>query len=197
MRQAPVRTPVVVLILCALVLPAVMLRADAGPELRKTLLAATVRAIELEIEAVRRKLKAAEEGTGPKENAEGFRQKIRDLESEQARFSSLEPGEYPEPVEKPSGPASVLESSGSSGPVLPPVIREATIRVDSPCADGALLSVEGASRSDPFYHLAGIAGGDYGILKPGKMYRLDLCLVYRREYFGLIGNYYVYVMSVR
>jgi hypothetical protein len=40
----------VILVLCALVLPAALLRADAGTELRKALLAATVRAIELEIE---------------------------------------------------------------------------------------------------------------------------------------------------
>ena len=45
--------------------------------------------------------------------------------------------------------------------------------------------------------LAGIAGGDYGVLKSGRRYRLELCLVYRREYFGFIGNYYVYIMSVR
>jgi len=56
---------------------------------------------------------------------------------------------------------------------------------------------EGASKSGPFYHLSGITGGDYGILKPGKKHRLQLCLVYRREYFGLIGDFYVYVLGVR
>ena len=69
--------------------------------------------------------------------------------------------------------------------------------MDGPCAAGARLPVEEASRSGPFYHLAGIRGRDYGILKPGKKYRLQLCLVYRRKYFGLIGDYYVYVLSVR
>jgi hypothetical protein len=57
--------------------------------------------------------------------------------------------------------------------------------------------VAGGSRSGPFYHLAGIAGGDYRLLKPGKELRLELFLVYRREYFGLIGDFYVYVLSVR
>jgi hypothetical protein len=188
---------VVLLVLCALVLPAALLRADTGTELKKALLAATVRAVGLEIEAARKKLKSAEEGTGPQENVERFRQKIRDLEAEQARFGSLKPEDYPAPVRTPADPASVLETSGGFGPVLPPVIRKATVDVDVPCVDGALLPVRGASRSGPFYHLAGIAGGDYGILKPGKQYRLELCLVYRREYFGLIGDYYVYVLSVR
>ena len=197
MRQLPARTVVLVIVLCALVLPAGLLQADTGAELQKSLLAATVRAIELEIEATRMKLKAAEAGTGPKENVERFRQKIRDLEAEQAKFGSLKPAEYPAPVEAPSDPASVLESSSGSGPVLPPVIREVTVRVQGPCIEGTLLPVEGASKSGPFYHLSGITGGDYGILKPGKKHRLQLCLVYRREYFGLIGDFYVYVLSVR
>lgn len=122
MRQLPARMPAVLLILGALVLPAALLRADAGTDVRKVFLAVTVRAIGLEIEAAKRKLKAADAGTGPRQNVERFRQKVRDLEAEQARF---------------------------------------------------------------------------GILKPGEKHRLELCLVYRREYFGLIGDYYVYVMSVR
>ena len=167
MRQVPAWTPAVVLVLCALVLPAVLLRADGGAELQKNLLAATLRAIELESEAANQKLKAAEEGTGSKENVERFRQKIRDLEAERVRFGSLKPEEYPAPVKKPSDPASVLETSGSFGPVLPPLLREVTVKLDGPCAEGSLL------------------------------HRLRLCLVYRREYFGLIGDYYVYVLSVR
>ena len=35
------------------------------------------------------------------------------------------------------------------------------------------------------------------MLKPGKSYRVRLYLVYRREYFGFIGDYYVYVSAVR
>ena len=161
------------------------------------LLAATRKAIALELDAARQKLKSAEEGTGPKENAERFRQKIRDLEAEQASFAGRQSEQYPTPVEKPYDPASVLESPAGSGPVLPPVIREAAVRLEAPCAEGDLLPVEGSSKSGPFYHLAGIAGGDYGLLKPGKKLRLQLCLVYRREYFGLIGDWFVYVLSVR
>jgi hypothetical protein len=165
----------------------------ALPELQ----AATVRAIELEIGATRPKLKAAEEGTGPKENVERFRQKIRDLEAERAKLADVDPDAYPAPVPKPSGPDSVLEQSAAYGPVLPPGIREVTVRLDGPLAEGALLPVEGTSKSGPFYHLAGIAGGDYRLLKPGKKLDLQLCLVYRREYFGLIGDYYVCVLNAR
>jgi hypothetical protein len=72
----------------------------------------------------------------------------------------------------------------------------AVINVTEPLSDGSLLDVQGATRSGPFYHLAGIKGGDYGVFKPGSTYTVELCLVYRREYFGFIGDYYVYVLSV-
>ena len=145
-----------------------------------SLLAATVRANELELEAARRKQKSTAE-----------------LEAEQARLGALSPEEYPAPVRQSPEPGSVLEASGGHGPVLPPVIREVTVKLDGPAAEGDLLAVEGGSRSGPFYHLAGIAGGDYGLLKAGQKLRLELCLVYRREYFGFIGDFYVYVLSVR
>ena len=161
------------------------------------LLAATSRAIELELTAARQKLKTAEEGAGPQENAERFRRKIRDLEADRTRFGGLKSDDYPAPVVKPFAPASILESSDGSGPILPPEIREAVVQLDGPCAEGDLLPVEGTSKSGPFYHLAGIAGGDYGVLQPGRKLHLQLCLVYRREYFGLIGDYFVYVLSVR
>jgi hypothetical protein len=77
------------------------------------------------------------------------------------------------------------------------LVREVTVRLDGPLAEGALLPVEGTSKSGPFYHLAGIASGDYRLLKPAKKLDLQLCLVYRREYFGLIGDFYVYVLSAR
>ena len=164
---------------------------------REALLAATVRSIGLEIESTRQKLKAAEAGTGPKDNIERFRQKLQGLEAEEARFGVMAADEYPAPVKQAPDQPSILEQSAGHGPVLPPVIREIVITVDAPLGDGAQLSVEGTSKSGPFYHLAGIDGGDYGILKTGRRYRLTVALVYRREYFGLIGNYFVHVMGVR
>jgi hypothetical protein len=173
-----------------------LLRAESGAALRASLLRATVRAIEMEIEAARARLRAAEEGTGPKENIERFTQRLRALEAEQARFVGMKPGDYPEPVKERSGSSSVLDQPGEFGPVLPPVTRDVVVTVDGPLEEGALLSVEGTSKSGPFYHLAGTSG-DVGILKTGKRSRLTICLVYRREYFGLISDYYVCVVSAR
>ena len=77
------RTTVVV---CSLFICAGFLHAGDRLELKKELLKATVRAIELELEATRDRLKTAEGGTGPSENVERFTQKLRSLEAEQARF---------------------------------------------------------------------------------------------------------------
>ena len=45
--------------------------------------------------------------------------------------------------------------------------------------------------------LAGIRGGDYAVLTAGKSYSLTVYTVYRREYFGTIGDFYVYVADFR
>ncbi len=172
-------------------------RADDGLDANRALLGATVRAIGLERESTRRKLAAAEEGTGPKENIERFRAKLATLEEQLAAFNAMKPADYPAPVRQEPDPASILEQSPGWGPLLPPLIHELVVTVDGPLADDALLSVEGTSKSGPFYHLAGIEGGDYGVLKKGRRYRLMACLVYRREYVGLIGDYSVYVLAVQ
>jgi hypothetical protein len=81
--------------------------------------------------------------------------------------------------------------------MVPAELREAVVTVDAPYDVGSLLAVEGTSRSGPFFHLTGVLGGDAAVLKPGQRYRLTMYLVYRREYFGFIGDYYVYVSRVR
>ncbi len=170
---------------------------ESAADLRESLRRSTVKAIELEIGAYTEKLRVAEEGTGPEENKAKFRQKIEDLEAERVRFIRMQPGEYPKPVKPTASPSSVLDEATAYGPMVPAELREVVVVVSEPCSIGGLLPVEGSSRSGPFFHLAGIQGGDAGILKPGKRYQLTVYLVYRREYFGFIGDYYVYVAGVR
>jgi hypothetical protein len=169
--------------------------ADDGVALKRELLAATVRAIELEIEACGARLRAAGAGTGPRESVERLRAKLEALEAERSQYARMAPEQYPNPVRQDAAP--VLEPSPGFGPVLPPLLRDVRVAVEGPQADGFLLPVEGTSRSGPFYRLAGIAGSDYGVLRRGKLARLTVCLVYRREYFGLIGDYYVYILDPR
>jgi len=55
--------------------------------------------------------------------------------------------------------------------------------------EDAVLYVEGMSRSGPWYHLAGIAGGDYQALKSGKRYKAEFYEVYPRSYSHMKSAY--------
>jgi len=171
--------------------------AESPQDLRESLRRSTVAAIELEIDAYAAKLKASEGGTGSEENTTKFRRRIAELEAERDRFDRMPSGEYPEPSASAPDAGSVLDEATADGPILPARMREAILVAAGPYGLGDLLEVEGTSRSGPFFHLAGIIGGDASILKRGTRYRLVMYLVYRREYFGLIGDYYVYLGSVR
>jgi len=85
----------------------------------------------------------------------------------------------------------VFDEAPAWGPMVPAELRQAVVDVTGPYDVGSLLEVEGTSRSGPFFHLAGVVGGDAATLKPGVRYRIVMYLVYRREYFGFIGGYYV------
>jgi hypothetical protein len=185
------------LALCPFALFAAPRAEESSADIRESLRQSTVRVIELEIEAYTEKLQAAMGGTGPEENKAKFRQKIGELEAERERFRLMQPGEYPDPVTSIPDTASVFDEATAWGPMVPAALREAVVTVDEPYDVGSLLAVEGTSRSGPFFHLAGILGGDAAVLKPGRRYQLTMYLVYRREYFGFIGDYYVYVSSVR
>lgn len=170
---------------------------ESPAELRESLRKSTVTAIQLEIDTYTLKLKAAADGTGDEANKARFRQKIADLEAERERFERMPAGEYPDPSTSVPESDSVLDEAAAYGPIVPARLREAFIVAAGPYDIGDLLEVEGTSRSGPFFHLAGILGGDAAILTAGKPYRITMYLVYRREYYGFIGDYYVYVGGVR
>jgi hypothetical protein len=195
--RTPLRRALPALILAAILCPTgvgASPRAEESPaDLRESLRQSTVRAIELEIDAYTAKLQA----DVPAESKAALRRTIEALETERRRFASMPAGEYPEPVAAAPDPASVLDEATAYGPMVPAALREAVVAVTGTYDDGSLLEVEGTSKSGPFFHIAGVRGGDPGVLKPGKRYRVSLYLVYRREYFGFIGDYYVYVTDIR
>jgi hypothetical protein len=166
--------------------------APAVTDLRAALLEATRRAIAMEIDGCRSRLATAEAGTGPKENAQRFRAQLADLEKQETTYDRMRPDEYPAPAAAPA-PAPALDRNAASGPVLPAVPVIETGVVDGAARDGAQVLAESASRSGPFYHLAGIAGGDYGALRQGVRYRFTLYLVYKRDYVAFIPDHYVFV----
>lgn len=121
--------------------------------------------------------------------------RIAELTEQLKKFQSMPDSEFPLPPEEP-GP---VEKPGlaPAGPILPPQVVEATVVVTGPLKPGAILEVAGMTKSGPFYHLAGSRGDLLNRLKPGRKYPVVLCLIYKREYFGLIPDYYVYLAGIK
>ncbi|WP_022854952.1 hypothetical protein [Thermodesulfobacterium thermophilum] len=160
----------------------ISIKVDLGTELlKKRLIDATIRAIKMEI----KRYKASQHPDK--------QQKIAYLENELKRFENMGTTDYKltHDGQSSSNPIEVSKF----GPLMPPVEREVEVVVTKPYDYGSVLEVVGMTKSGPFYHIAGIEGDDLSILQSGK-YKLKLYLVYKREYFGPIGNYYVYVDSV-
>jgi hypothetical protein len=173
-------------------------RAEESPaDLRESLRQSTVRAIELEIDAYTAKLQAAGETNGSAETKTALQRRIEALEIERERFATMTAGEYPDPVASVPDAATARDEATPFGPMVPAEPLAAVVTVAAPYGDGSLLEVEGTSKSGPFFHLAGIRGGDPGTLVKGKYHKVTLYLVYRREYFGFISDYYVYVTGIR
>lgn len=164
-------------------------------ELKKALINAVVKAIEMEIKRNENRLKVAESGVGPKENVERFKAMIEGLKNELDKFRNMKLEDYSLSQEKET--EINLEKMRKFGPVMPPLKKEVKVTVETPYKLGAILDIDGMTKSGPFYHVAGIKGDDLNTLKVGKRYQLLIYLVYKREYFGLIPDYYVYIAEFR
>jgi hypothetical protein len=137
-------------------------------DLKPGCLSAALRAIELEIANCQDKLEAARHGPGDPGNIRRFQERIAELRSEFLALRELRVGRYPLPEKR--------------------VLR---VHTGSGVKENGLLDTEGASRSGPFYHLAGIRNGDYGQLSPRSRYELTAYLVRQRDY--PFPDFYVYV----
>lgn len=169
--------------------------AQADP-LPQALLAATRRAIEMEMKSYQSRLEAAERGVGPPENVAKFKGKLAELKGWLDKYGAMDPGQYT--LGTPAADAAaVLEDARKYGPVEPAVKRVVTAWVKEVQKEGSTLFLEEMSKSGPFYHMAGVVGDDYSRFKLGEKYTLTIYLVYKREYFGLVADYYVYVADVK
>jgi hypothetical protein len=124
----------------------------------------------------------------------GDQKKVQELSQQLEHFRSLSEKEIPLPSEETEAEAIL---SLSSGPILPPQVRTAEVIVKEPLQVGSVLEVKGMTRSGPFYHLAGSRSNLLAKLQPGKIYQVYLCLIYKREYFGFIPDYYVYLAGLK
>ncbi len=125
----------------------------------------------------------------------GDKNKVFELKEELKKFQAMADSDFPLPPEE-AEPAN-QSLFQPDGPILPPRVREARIIVSEPLKQGAILEVAGMTKSGPFYHLAGARGNILAELKPGQTYDVNLLLIFKREYFGPIPNYYVYLAGLK
>lgn len=166
--------------------------ATGSSELQKGLVASTVRALAMERKGYEEKLKVAERGVGPADNAARFKARLAEIDAWSEKYKAMDPAQYALPSPG-SQPPPELDTMRSFGPKEPAQIQVVKVTLQEACREGATLEVEGMTKSGPFYHVAGIAGGDFAQLKPGQGYELTLYLIYRREYVGAFPSYYVYI----
>lgn len=144
--------------------------------LKIDLIQATIRAIEAEIRRFTSRVPPEPE-------------KARALEADLERFKKMKPEDYPLNGAKP-------DPFKEPGVIMPPVVEE--VEIASLPELGKLLYLTKQSKSGPFFHVAGIAKDAMIELKPDAKppFKAKIYLVFRREYFAMIKDYYVYVERV-
>ena len=153
--------------------------ADAFPEtsqqknFKNTCLAATIKAIELEIGRYRSWIDLRKNKKIDQKDLPALEDALSRLESDLKKYQQMTVADYN----------------------LPDKITTKAW-VESKAADNSILYVHGMSRSGPWYHLAGIAGGDYTILRPGVLREVVFYEVYPRNYWNM-SSMYVCVTEVR
>lgn len=180
-----------------IVYPAAVFARDNQTETKKGCLKATINAVRMEIDDYGQRLKLAQRGVGPAGNAERFQKTIVELRAELKKLTDMKPADYTLLRGDAANNLSFFDKMQHVGPIMPPEKQKVSIFADRKCGNGAILDVAGMTRSGPFYHVAGIVNDDYGRIEPNKKYELTIYLVYKRKYFGLIPDYYVYIARVR
>ncbi len=117
--------------------------------------------------------------------------RLSEMREALTRFLALKPEDIPLPEGPEIEPSPA--APGGYGILMPPLVREVEIVPGSPLEPGSVLDIEGMTRSGPFYHLAGAENEALETLKAGGRHRVRLHLVFKREYFGSIPDYYVYI----
>lgn len=155
---------------------------DEETSLKSELIQATINAIKLEMERYATSSRADK------------KEKLALLEKDLEHFEKMNPKDYLlKNSQEQAGEESEFESFGKFGPLMPPLEREAVVVVNDKLDYGSILTVTGMTRSGPFYHISGIKKADLKCLSSGK-HKVRLYLVYKREYFAGIQDYYVYVL---
>ena len=137
-------------------------------DLKKQCVAATVNAINMEIDRYSKWIELRKTQGKTKELAALYG-RLAQLKADHEKYSVMDAGDY----------------------MLPENVTSVAW-VEGQAVGGAILYIDNMSKSGPWYHLAGIAGGDYAALQPKTKLDLTFYPVYGREYGGMYSAY-VYV----
>lgn len=139
-------------------------------EIKQACLSATVTAIELEIDRYKKWIDLRKQ-QGDTQALSELEKSMALLQADLERYSTMAVTDY----------------------VLPEK-AVCTAWVENKLGVNSLLYIERMSKSGPFYHLAGITGGDYSLLQPGTRYNMTLYKIYPRSYWNM-ESHYVYISS--
>jgi len=138
----------------------------SGELLKKACLEAAIKGINTEIARYQGWIDLRQQGQADAQDLPDLENRMRILKADLEKYQSLNPKDYQLPVEV-----------------------KKTAWVEGRPEVNAILHVEGMSRSGPWYHLAGIKGDDYEVLKPGIKYLMSFYKVYPRSYFNMESSY--------
>jgi hypothetical protein len=174
-------------------LVSIVLYADDVLMIKSGCMQATVKAINWELENYHNKHRVAEE-KGDMVTAQRMAKRISQCLEELKCIKAITPDKYILlDTDSQNGNQMLFEKDKIFGMLMPPQVKHVTITLKEKCKEKKLLYIDNITRSGPFYHVAGIIDNNYENLKVGKRYRLTIYLVYKKEYFGFIPNYYVYI----
>lgn len=139
--------------------------------LKEACVKAAIRGIELDMERLQKWLEIPKgkltEGAAPRKR---IKSRLNQLKVELEKYKSIRLQDYELPDK-----------------------REVIGWINQPCTENTILQIEGMSRSGPFYHIVGIKGGNYSVIKPQIKYRMAIYLVYPRYY--PFPSYYIYLAA--
>lgn len=129
-----------------------------GNTLKLALIAATMRAIGMEILYYENELRAAKERPENSADIALLDGKIADLKNELARTALLEPSDYSLPK-----------------------TRRVRVTPKKPYNYGSILDIDGSGKKNPVYYAAGIQGDDFSMFEVRKKYALTIYLLWPKD----------------
>lgn len=124
----------------------------------------------------------------PKEAAD-FQKTLDSLKIQLKKYQAMDAKDY-------VLPENSVPDFGIFTGVFKPGRITTTAWVEGPAGKDDILYVKGMSRNGPWYHLAGIVGNDFSVLKPKVKYHVTFYAIWKRNYW-IMPSAYVCVTRIK